>query len=185
MNDNEIIASLTSRDQNGLSELQSKYGAKLTGIARGILGNGQDAEECVNDAYLSVWNNVPPDKPQSLFAYVSKIVRNTALTKLRDGSAKKRRAEITVCIDELEDVLPSGDDVSQRIEAAELSALIKNFLRSCDEDERDIFILRYYGFMRVADIAKKYGFTQSRVKMSLKRYRDRLSEYLERNGYKV
>ena len=81
--------------------------------------------------------------------------------------------------------MPSDDDVSERIEAAELSALIKNFLRSCDEDERDIFILRYYGFMRVADIAKKYGFTQSRVKMSLKRCRDKLSEHLERNGYKV
>lgn len=184
MQDNEIIESLLKRDQDGLAGLQSKYGAKLNGIARGILGSRQDAEECLNDAYLAVWNNIPPDTPHSLFAYTSKIVRNTALTRLRDSTTKKR-GEITLCLDELADVLPSDDDVSEQIEAAELSALIKSFLCSCGQDERDIFILRYYGFMSVADIAKKYGFTQSRVKMSLKRCRDRLSEHLERNGYKV
>ena len=162
-----------------------KYGYTLLGIARSVLGDKRDAEECVNDAYLSVWKNVPPEKPKSLFAYVSRIVRNTALTRLRDDTAKKRKSGVTVCLDELSEVLPAEEDVSERIEAAELSALIKDFLLSCDGDDKNIFVLRYYGFKSVSEIAKQYGFTQSRVKMSLKRTRDRLSEHLERNGYKV
>ena len=90
---------------------------------------------------------------------------------------------VTVCLDGLSDILPSGDDVSERIEAAELASLINGFLRACGEDERDIFILRYYGFMPVSDIAKKYGFTQSKVKMTLSRARRQLKEHLEQEEW--
>lgn len=185
MNDTKIIELFNNRDEDAIRQTDEEYGARLRGIARGVLNNASDAEECVNDAYLAVWNRIPPERPSSLFAYVSRIVRNTALTRLRDDSAKKRGSNLNVCLDELEDVLPSGDDVSDQIEAAELSELINRFLLSCGEDERDIFILRYYGFMPVSDIAKKYGFTQSKVKMSLKRCRDKLAQYLERNGYGI
>lgn len=185
MQDKSIIDMFFNRDEEAIKLTDERYGARLRSLARGVLDSAEDAEECVNDAYLAVWNRIPPEKPESLFAFVSKIVRNTALTRLRDGSAKKRGKNVTVCLDGLSDILPSGDDVSERIEAAELASLINGFLRACGEDERDIFILRYYGFMPVSDIAKKYGFTQSKVKMTLKRCRDRLKAHLERNGYNV
>ncbi|MBO4422269.1 MAG: sigma-70 family RNA polymerase sigma factor [Clostridia bacterium] len=185
MQDKEIIGLFFERNEEAIKQTDVKYGCSLLGIAKKILCSRQDAEECVNDAYLSVWNKIPPEEPKSLFAYVSKIVRNTALTRLRDGTAKKRKTGVTVCLDELAEVLPAEDDVSEQIVAAELSALINGFLINCEEDDRNIFILRYYGFKSVSDIAKQYGCTQSRVKMSLKRTRDRLSEHLERNGYKV
>lgn len=185
MQDNEIITLFFERDEKALSELSDKYGKRLLNISKNVLGSKEDAEECVNDAYMAVWNRIPPEKPSSLFAYISKIVRNTALTKLRDNSAKKRGRNLTVCIDELEDILPDTQSVFDSITAAELSSLINGFLLSCDQDERDIFILRYYGYMPVSDIAKKYGFTQSRIKMLLKRCRDKLEKYLERNGYGI
>lgn len=185
MQDNEIIGLFFTRDEKALSETGSKYGNKLLGIAKSVLDSKEDAEECVNDTYLAVWNSIPPERPLSLFAYVSKIVRNTALTRLRDNSAQKRGRNMTVCIDELEDVLPDGESVFDSVAASELTELINRFLRTCGQDERDIFILRYYGYMQVSDIAKKYGFTQSRVKMTLKRCRDKLAEYLERNGYGI
>ena len=185
MQDNEIIALFFARNEDAIKQTDNEYGYRLLNVAYNVLGDRRDAEECVNDAYLSVWNKIPPEKPRSLFAYVSKIVRNTALTRLRDGTAKKRKSGVTVCLEELSEVLPAEDDVSERIEAAELSALINGFLKGCEEDDRNVFILRYYGFKSVSEIAKQYGFTQSRVKMSLKRTRDRLSEHLERNGYKV
>ena len=185
MQDKEIVELFFKREQDGIAQLEKEYGAALFGIARGILGNRYDAEECYNDALLAVWDTVPPQEPKSLFAYASKVVRNKALTRLRDDTAKKRKSGVTVCLDELADVLPDSADVSQKIEGAELSALINRFLSDCDGTERDVFMLRYYGFMQVSEIAKKYGFTQSRVKMMLKRCRDMLAEYLERNGYKI
>ncbi len=185
MNDNEIIGLFFDRDEKALSETSSKYGRNLLGIAKNMLGSKEDAEECVNDTYLAVWNNIPPERPVSLFAYISKIVRNTALTRLRDDSAQKRGKGMTLCIDELEEILPDNESVFDSIAASELSDLINRFLRSCDTDQRDIFILRYFGYMQISDIAKKYGFTQSRVKMTLKRCRDKLAQYLERNGYGI
>lgn len=185
MQDNKIIQLFFDRDEKALSEVTDKYGSRLFCLAKNMLGSKEDAEECVNDTYLAVWNRIPPERPASLFAYISKIVRNTALTRLRDDSAQKRGKAMTVCIDELGDVLPDGDDVFDSVAASELSGLINRFLKSCSQDERDIFILRYYGYTAVSDIAKKYGFTQSRVKMTLKRCRDKLAQYLERNGYGI
>ncbi|MBO4422294.1 MAG: sigma-70 family RNA polymerase sigma factor [Clostridia bacterium] len=185
MQDKEIIRLFFRREQSGIAKLQERYGAALFGVARGILGNRQDAEECVNDALLKCWDTIPPQEPDSLFAYASKIVRNNALLRLRSDNAKKRRCTGAVCLEELAEALPDTRGVSDAVEAAELASLINAFLRSCGQDERDVFILRYYGCMSVSDIAKKYGFTQSRVKMTLKRCRDRLARYLERNGYGI
>ena len=185
MNDNEIIGLFFDRNEKALSELGSKYGKSLLGIAGNMLGSKEDAEECVNDAYLAVWKSIPPERPVSLFAYISKILRNTVLTRLRNDSALKRGRNMTVCIDELEDISPDNESVFDSVAASELSGLVNRFLLSCSQDERDVFILRYYGYMTVSDIAKKYGFTQSKVKMTLKRCRDKLAEYLERNGYGI
>ena len=185
MQDNEIITLFLQRDEKALAELSDKYGKSLLGMAKNMLDSKEDAEECVNDAYLAVWNKIPPERPASLFAYVSKIVRNTALTKLRDSSAQKRGKAVTVCLDELDDILPDNESVFDSVAASELSGLINRFLYSCSQDERDIFILRYFGCTAVSDIAKKYGFSQSRVKMTLKRCRDKLAQFLERNGYGI
>ncbi len=185
MKDEEIIKLYNARNEDAIKQTDNEYGPRLLGIARGVLGSRQDAEECLNDTLLACWNNIPPEEPRSLFAYASRIIRNTALIKLRNDTAKKRKGDIMLCLDELSEVLPAEDDVSNQIEAAELSALINGFLNSCDPDDRNVFVLRYYGMKSVSEIAKQYGFTQSRVKMSLKRTRDKLSLHLERNGYKV
>ena len=185
MKDEEIIKLYNARNEDAIKQTDNEYGSRLLGIARGVLGSRQDAEECLNDTLLACWNNIPPEEPRSLFAYASRIIRNTALIKLRNDTAKKRKGDIMLCLDELSEVLPAEDDVSNQIETAELSALINRFLNSCDPDDRNVFVLRYYGMKSVSEIAKQYGFTQSRVKMSLKRTRDKLSLHLERNGYKV
>ena len=185
MQDKEIIELFFKREQDGIAALQREYGGILLGIARAVLGDKRDAEECVNDALLVIWNNVPPEKPASLLAYASRVVRNAAVTKLRADTAKKRKCASSVCLDELAEAVSDGGEVSERIEAAELSALINLFLGSCEKEERDVFILRYYSFMQVSEIAKKYGFSVSKTKMMLKRCRDKLAEYLERNGYKI
>ena len=185
MQDYELIELYFSRDETAIKQTSLTYGSALSRIASGILKDRRDAEEVMNDAYLAAWNSIPPERPESLFAYISKIVRNTALVRLRDDSAAKRGKNATVCLDELSEVLSSDDDVSAHVEAEELSRIINGFLRQQDADERDVFILRYYGYMQVKDIADKYGFTQSRVKMMLKRTRDKLASVLERNGYKI
>lgn len=64
MEDQLIIKKFFERSEEAVRELSDKYGALCNGIAYRILGNEQDAEECLNDAFLAVWNNVPPESPR-------------------------------------------------------------------------------------------------------------------------
>ncbi|MDE5802699.1 MAG: hypothetical protein K2I22_07265 [Lachnospiraceae bacterium] len=62
-----------------IKELDLKYGKLCHKISSNILHNQQDAEECVNDAYLGIWNRIPPERPNPLLAFLCKIVRNLSV----------------------------------------------------------------------------------------------------------
>ena len=81
MDDSKIIELFFERSEQAIDELSKKYGPLCKKIAFNILGNGLDSEECVNDAYLGIWNAIPPQKPDPLSTFVCKIVRNTAIKK--------------------------------------------------------------------------------------------------------
>ena len=183
MDDGGIIMLFFDRDEQAIEQTRRKYGEKCFSIAYGMLKNRQDAEEVVFDAYLTLWNNIPPDKPAVFCAYLYKTVRNLALLRYNAKKTDKRRVNNNAApISELEE-LQSGFDVQAQYEERELSGIINRFLYALPESDRGIFVCRYFSNMEHKEIADKYGFTQSRVKMSLHRSRAKLKAVLIKEGY--
>ncbi|MBO4423204.1 MAG: sigma-70 family RNA polymerase sigma factor, partial [Clostridia bacterium] len=180
------IRLFTRRDEQAIEQTRQKYGAKCYTIAYGVLGNKQDAEEAVSDAYYALWNSIPPDTPAVFCAYLYKTVRNLSLRKYEAKNTDKRRANaVAVPISELEDCVSSDFDLQQKCEERELSQIVNRFLKTLKEADRRVFLCRYFANMEYKDIAKKYGYTQSRVKMSVRRSREKLRDLLIREGYLI
>lgn len=184
MDDSEIVRLLFERDEAALEHLRRKYGAKCQTIAYGVLKNRQDAEEAVSDAYLAIWNSIPPEKPEILCAYLYKLVRNLSLHIYEARGAEKRRANAVASpISELDYCVSSDFDLHEAYEERELSHIVNRFLQSLKDDDRRIFLCRFFANMEYKEIAKKYGYTQSRVKMSVQRSKEKLKEQLINEGY--
>ena len=183
MDDEKIVALYWARNENAIKETQKKYGKYCYSIAYQILGNGSDAEECESDTYFAAWQSIPPAKPSLLSVFLGAITRRLSLDRLRKRHADKRgggSAEISLW--ELEECIPSGKSIDDEIEEQVLSAAISDFLRKLPEAEASVFIRRYWYFESVSEIAARYGFGESKVKMTLKRTRDKLLVYLEKEG---
>ena len=183
MEDQQIVALFWQRDENAVAETAQKYGRYCTAIARAVLHSSEDAEECVNDTYCAAWNAIPPNRPELLSAFLGKITRRIALKKLRDHTAAKRGGgEATLILDELEACIPSGETPEEKLETAELTERINVFLAALPQTERRVFLRRYWYFDPVHAIAERSGYTESKVKMMLKRTRDKLMVQLQKEG---
>ena len=178
MDDRSIIELYFARDERAIAMTAQRYGKLCFGIARNILSNDQDAEECVNDAYAGLWNAIPPARPDNLSAFVCRVARNLALKRLACISRQKRDRAMTVSLSELEDILPD-ESIAGDVAEGVISAAISNFLRAEKEDVRNVFIRKYYFFDSVEQIARRYGFSQSKVKSMLYHTRNKLKEYLK------
>ena len=179
MDDRSIVALFFARDERAIEQTARKYGRLCLRLSRNILGNEQDAEECVNDAYAGLWNAIPPAEPDDLGAFACRVVRNLSLKRLRALTRQKCSRDMTVSLGELEDILP---DEAVEGREGEIGEAISAFLREMSEDVRGVFIRKYYFFDSVADIAKRYGFSQSKVKSMLFHTRNKLREYLTKEG---
>ncbi len=184
IDDRNIIGLYFARDERAIRETAEKYGRLCHRIAYHILNNQQDAEECVNDTYMGVWNAIPPAEPDSLMSFVCGIARNLSLKRLEFLHRQKRSVEVLLPLDELADVLPD-ERYAPDADGAEVGRLISRFLRAQKEDVRNVFIRRYYFFDSVAAIAKRYGFTESKVKNMLFHTRNKLKKVLIQEGIEV
>ena len=181
--DSRIIALLQKRDETALEEIRASYGALCLRIAEHMLGNREDAEDCVSDMLLAVWNSVPPQIPVSLEAYVVTLVRRAATGKLKaKGSLKRGGREYTQALDELADILPSAENVERAVELRELTAVLTKWLRTLEPLPQRIFMQRYYLSEPVAAIAERNSMGVSAVKMTLHRTRKKLKKYLREEG---
>ncbi|SDA20179.1 RNA polymerase sigma-70 factor, ECF subfamily [Ruminococcus sp. YE71] len=184
MQDEDIIKLYFARSERAITETSGKYGGYCNSIALNILHDREDSEEVVNDSYLKVWNTVPPTRPQSLKAYLGRIVRNLALNAYEKlNSAKRGRSEVRLVLDELAEVIPSGDSTEQYLERKILEQLLDYFLGTLDDSTRRIFVRRYWYMSSIKEIAHSYKLSESAVKMKLKRTRGKLREYLIREGF--
>ncbi|MBR4344713.1 MAG: sigma-70 family RNA polymerase sigma factor [Lachnospiraceae bacterium] len=181
MDDQKIIELYFERNEQAIKETEIRFGKLCFSIARNILGNEEDAEECVNDTFMGVWNAIPPAKPNNLTAFVCKIARNQALKRVEFLNRDKRSAALTVSLDELEDILPD-DRYVPGMDDEDLGRLISLFLRKQKEDVRNVFIRKYYFFDSIEAIAKRYSFSESKVKSMLFNIRKKLKAYLLKEG---
>ena len=183
MDEKRIIDMLFDRNENGIKEATAEFGRLCHSIAFNILDNHADADECVNDAMLALWNTVPPNRPESLKAYVCKITRNQALQKY-EFKNRQKRGSATVPLSELEGIL-SEDTLSTHISAQELGALISKFLRREKKNERALFLRRYWFFDSLKEISVRFGFSESKIKSILWRQRSRLKDFLKKEGFDI
>lgn len=176
--DEKIIELFFARSEEAIRELDQKYGRLCHRISNNILNNRLDAEECVNSAYQSVWDAIPPARPDSLQAWLCKIVRNLSLKQYRRKTAEKRNSVHEVAMEELTEYLPAPGTVESEVDAKELARLIEEFLDGLTAENRILFMLRYSFSDSCAAIAEKTGLSEKNVSVRLSRIRKKLKDFL-------
>ena len=186
MEDAEIVDLYLARDERALTETAARYGPRLRGLAGRILEDGAAAEECENDTYLEAWNSIPPHEPRGyLCAYLMRITRHLAIDRCRAQSRQKRACRLEALTEELADCLPSSEDVEGHLDAKQLGEAINAFLRALPEEKRNVFLRRYWYCDPVSEIARRFGYGESKVKTMLHRTRNELREHLEKEGFSL
>ena len=186
MDDIRIVQLYWDRDQKAITETAAKYGNYCTFIAKNILGNEEDAEECVNDTYLKAWNAMPPHRPGMLSTFLGKITRNVSFNRYKHNHAEKRGgSEISVVLDELSECVSGKNNIDQEIEYKELVKSIDSFLDMLSLEKRSIFICRYWYTDSIAEIARQFNMRENTVSMILSRTRTKLQKYLIERGYEL
>ena len=178
IDDEKIIEMFFERSEQGIRELDNKYGKVCHNLSYNIVNSRQDAEECVNDAYLGVWNTIPPTRPNPLLSYIAKIVRNISLKSYWRKEADKRSGQYTIALQEIEGCIAAPKTVEDEIEARELARIIENFLDTLTVENRVIFMRRYWFAESYKDIAEFVGLTEKNISVRLTRIREKMKKYL-------
>lgn len=182
MDDKEILALYWARSEQAIEETGRKYGVTVRRVARNILGDERDAEECVNDTWLAAWNSIPPQRPDPLLTWLCRVARNGALARRRDSRAKKRDASFDVALEELEDCLAVPAQPERDYDARELSAAVNRFLAGLSYVDRCAFLRRYWFGDELSRIANRLEMQPHRLSVRLSRIRKNLKNYLEKEG---
>lgn len=178
MTDEKIIELLFARDERALAAIEEKYSALMRYTAGNLLNSREDIDECINDVLLLLWNHIPPERPESLSAYITVLVRNDAKRRTRDASAWKRGGQVQVVGEEFLSMI----HLSAEFESRRAGEVINRFLGTLSKSERKVFMMRYWIDAGIEQIASQTGFSHSKIKSMLARLRKRLSEELRKEG---
>ena len=179
---NALTESFLRRDQHAIEDLHARYGNYLLSICMNVLGNREDSEECLNDAYLAVWNTVPPQRPDPLLSYVCRIVRNQALKRYHANTAGKRNSVYDAALEELAECLPAAGSPQEAAEAKEIAGIINAFLETLDPGSRVLFVRRYWHADSIGELAEAFRLNKHAVSVRLSRIRKALRKRLEEEG---
>lgn len=183
MDDKTIVEMYQNRDEKAIEETERKFKNYLFKIAFNVLSDFEDSRECVNDTFLCAWKTIPPQKPEKLSLYLGKIVREIAIDTYRKKQSKKRYvSQYAVALSEVNDVLSDDETPVSISESNLLKEKMNQYLKTLDEEKRNIFVSRYYFFDSISDISEYYGMSKSKVKSVLYRTRQELKQYLEKEG---
>lgn len=184
MDDNQIILLFNLRNEQALAETAKKHGTVCRMTAGKILSSEQDIEECVNDALMQAWNTIPPQRPSNLAAFLVTITRNIALNRWKHQQRFKRGGgQIDLVLEELSDCIHTSEDIEETIDKRLLVQSMEAFLDSLSYDARTIFVQRYIAMLSVGEIAERYQLSESKVKVTLMRVRQKLRKYLKQEGW--
>ena len=179
MDDSKIIELFFARDEDAIGAVDTKYGRLCHDLSRRILADERDAQECVSDAYLGLWNTIPPRRPNPLLAFLCKLVRNISVTRYHYNTAAKRSSRYEVTLEELENTLAAPETPETVLERKELTQLLETFLSGLSRQDRVIFLRRYWFADSYAEIANRTGLREGTVSVRLTRLRKKLRHFLE------
>ena len=183
MTDEAIVQLFEQRNESALREIESQYGGAGRNIAAKILGNEEDAQEIFQDTMMRLWNAIPPEHPDNLFAYLCTVLRREAYNRQRVQNAKKRgQGQQTFVLDELHEITADSKSVEDIVAEHMLHDAMNRFLEGMKREARIVFIQRYGNMRPIAEIAELYGMSESKVKVTLLRTRKKLKAYLEKEG---
>lgn len=182
MDDAQIIEIFFRRDPAAIDAVQQRYGKRCLAAACHILPDSRDAEECVSDVWLRLWNAIPPERTRSLAAYIATVTRRVALDKCDYNKAAQRRSDLTLAFDELEGCLSGPDEAQAAVERQDFGRVLNDFLRTLTRQSRTFFVRRYWYGESIREIAESCGAGEERIKSSLFRTRQRLRKTLEKEG---
>ena len=158
----------------------------LLAVAKNIVHDESESEECLYDTYNSVWNSIPPARPAVLQSFLTAVMRRTAINRYNANRCQKRiMSEYTVSLSELGDFITDDNGFEKDFESKELSALISNYVRSLSDRQMYIFVSRYYLAESLSEIADELGCSISTVKREIVLIKDGLKKNLESEGYAV
>ena len=184
MEDEKILQLYLDRNELAIHESAEKYGAYCRAVAVNILGDPDDAEECVNDTWFKAWNAIPPARPADLRTYLGKISRNLAFDRYRTERRDKRGSgEEALLLDELEEIVSGREDAASPLLEKELLDEIRRFLERQTKEKRVMFVRRYWYADSVSAIADRLGTSENRVSVTLNRLRKKLKDHLNQRGY--
>ena len=182
MTDSQIVEMYWDRNEQAVTATSEKYGTYCYTVAYGILHNEEDSKESVNDTYMSAWNSMPPHKPSALKTFLGKITRRISIDRWRKKTAEKRGGEMAEVLDELSECAAANGDPIAETEKEMLDKTINTFVRELKDTEQRVFLCRYWYAKSVKEIAKLFGFSESKVKVMLMRTRNKLKARLETEG---
>ena len=180
MQDEQILDLYFARDERAIAETEKRFGAECKRLSVSILHSEADADECVNDTWLKAWNCIPPKRPTPLRAFLLRVTRNLSINRLRYNRSACRDTNLTVALDELEACIPVPEEHSP-----ELAEMLSAFLRTLPEQERLLFMGRYFHALPVEELARRLGLKANTASVKLRRVREALRSYLEERGYRV
>lgn len=180
MEDEKIIELFFQRDESAVAETQCKYFSYCMRIAMNLLSDGQDAEECVNDAFYEAWKRIPPEHPQKLKAWLGRIVHNISINLWKKNHAQKRYNGLSQALDELTDSVPSLQSMEREVEDAEMGAMIDRWLLSLSKSERRAFLRRYWYGLPLHELAEEMGINPSKLAQQMYRLRQGLKAFLKK-----
>ena len=181
MEDKKIVELYWARDEEAITQTSVKYGGMMHATSKSIVGSHEDAEECVNDAYLAAWNSMPENRPTYLGGYMARIIRNISLNRYDRNHAAKRQG-VQVVFEELEGCLTDYNTPEEEYEQGCLKEVLDNFLGSLDEQKRVIFLRRYFYTDSIAEIAQRMQMSEGKIKSILFRLRGQLAATLKEAG---
>lgn len=186
MEDMDIIELYFARDERAIRETSVKYDAACTGIAQGILGSPEDAEECVSETWYRAWNAIPPQRPRLLSAFLFRIVRNLSFSRWKEARAEKRGGgQLPLLLDELGEIVSGREDTEDAVSERELMGAINAFISALPEEKRYIFLRRYWYTDSAETIGRSLGHSENWVNVQLSRIRKKLRQELEERGYEI
>lgn len=182
MDDIAIVNLFFDRSEQAISATAEKYGKLMHSVSYRILQNNEDAEECVNEAYLGLWNTIPPQRPDPLSTYACRVTRNVSMTRYRYNKAQKRDPAQTVSLEEIGDCLPSSCTLDAEMDAREITRVLEAFLDGLSPEALYVFMRRYWYMEPVDEIAKSMRISSAAVYLRLDRLKKRLFKHLKKNG---
>ncbi len=183
--DKTLVSQICQGDPAAFAELVDRYSPRLFGACLGFLGNVQDAEDCVQDAWIKVYRNIGSFRGgSSLFTWIYRIAMNCCHDNLRrrnhtrtyslDDNLETENGQITV---QFADDKPLPDEV---VEQRQFATFIRQEIAALKPSLREIIVMRDLLGYTYEEISGLLGLKEGTVKSRLSRARNQLAKNIRK-----